>query len=140
MPSDSFPAVCVYALDNGGSALTEIDLPICHKEIAADGSARWEGVGSANGWGIAAGDPEQCTQWHVSGMAGLSITLCGEWEIEASNGDRRTLRAGDVLVMLDTTGDGHRSWPSGAGRCLTMGVAFGEGDEQRMRARLAEAL
>lgn len=140
MSADTFPAVCIHDLDNGSSALTDIDLPISRKTVAADGTARWRGIGTASSWGIAAGDPEQCTQWHVSGMAGLSITLSGEWEIEAGNGDRRTLRAGDVLVMLDTTGIGHRSWPRDAGPCLTMGVAFGAGEEQRVRALLAETL
>lgn len=133
-------AVCIYAEADGGSRLVDLEIPLTRKVIAKDGTAHWEGIAPASIWGIATGDPNHCTDWHPCGMAGLSITLEGDWEIEATDGTRRRLGPGDVLVMLDTTGTGHRSWPGGDSRCLTMGVGFGEGVEEQMRTLLAKTL
>lgn len=132
-------AVCIYATQSGGSRLIDLDLPLTRKVVGDDGSTYWAGVAAATMWGIAGGDPLHATDWHTSGMAGLSITLEGEWEIEASDGSRRGLRPGDVLVMLDTTGQGHRSWPVGDTPCLTMGIGFGDGVEGQMRDLVSAA-
>lgn len=133
-------AVCIYAEADGSSHLVDLKIPLTRKVITEDGTVHWEGIAPASMWGIAGGDPNHSTDWHPCGMAGLSITLEGEWEIEATDGTRRHLGPGDVLVMLDTNGTGHRSWPGGDTRCLTMGVGFGEGVEDQMRALLAETL
>ena len=37
------------------------------------------------------------------------VTLSGSWEIEASNGVKRTFKTGDVMLADDTTGEGHIS-------------------------------
>jgi len=37
------------------------------------------------------------------------VTLAGSWEIEASNGVKRTFKAGDVMLADDITGEGHIS-------------------------------
>ena len=37
------------------------------------------------------------------------VTLSGSWEIEASNGMKRTFKTGDVMLADDTTGEGHIS-------------------------------
>lgn len=37
------------------------------------------------------------------------VTLAGSWEIEASNGAKRTFKTGDVMLADDTTGEGHIS-------------------------------
>ena len=37
------------------------------------------------------------------------VLLDGAMEIEASDGERRTFRGGEVLLMEDTTGRGHRT-------------------------------
>ncbi|MFS0851090.1 hypothetical protein AB3M93_16720 [Novosphingobium panipatense] len=129
-------ALCVYPTPDGGSRLAELNLPLMRKVVAQDGSSSWEGVAPATVWGIAGADPLHATDWHTSGMAGLSITLEGEWEIEAGDGMRHRLRPGDILVMLDTTGQGHRSWPCGGAQCLTMGIGISEDVEAEMRALL----
>jgi hypothetical protein len=68
------------------------------------------------------------------------ITLRGHWEIEASDGTRRALAPGDVLVMLDTTGQGHRSWPLDDNDTMVIGVGLGPDAERDIRARLAAQL
>jgi len=37
------------------------------------------------------------------------VTLSGSWEIEASSGDKRVFKTGDVMLADDTTGEGHTS-------------------------------
>ena len=37
------------------------------------------------------------------------VTLSGSWEIEASNGVKRTFKTGDVMLADDTSGEGHIS-------------------------------
>jgi hypothetical protein len=37
------------------------------------------------------------------------VTLSGSWEIEASNGAKRTFKPGDVMLADDTSGEGHTS-------------------------------
>jgi len=37
------------------------------------------------------------------------VTLSGSWEIEASQGVKRSFKTGDVMLADDTTGEGHIS-------------------------------
>lgn len=137
----TWPALCVYALPDGGSRLIDLTLPVTHKVTAADGTSHWEGVAAASQWGLAgSGSSSTHHEWHTCGQAGLSITLRGHWEIEASDGTRRALAPGDVLVMLDTTGQGHRSWPLDDNDTMVIGVGLGADAEQDIRARLAAQL
>jgi uncharacterized protein YjlB len=133
--SEGVMAVVIHATPDGGSALSDLHLPLCHKQIAADGSSRWEGVSGATGWGITSGQGDGYETWHVSAMPGLSIVLSGAWEIEASNGDRRILSTGDVLVMLDTTGRGHRSRQISA-PCAVIGIGFDAATHQQIAAQV----
>jgi hypothetical protein len=41
------------------------------------------------------------------------VTLSGQFEVEASDGAKRTFRAGDVLLVADTNGKGHCTRVSG---------------------------
>lgn len=133
----TWPALCIYALPDGQSRLIDLDLPVTRKVTEADGTSRWEGGGMASHWGLAGNASSSSHhEWHTCGQAGLSITLRGRWEIEASDGSRRALGPGDVLVMLDTTGQGHRSWPLGDGDTMVIGVGLGEDSERDLRTRL----
>lgn len=137
----TWPVLCIYALPDGGSRLADLTLPVTHKVTAADGTVRWDGVAAASHWGLAgSASYSNNYEWHTSGQAGLSITLRGYWEIEASDGTRRALAPGDVLVMLDTTGQGHRSWPRDQGDTMVLGMGFGEDVERDIRGRLAALL
>ncbi len=139
--SQSWPALCIYAGEDGTSHLVDLDLPTTRKVVGEDGTTRWEGIASASTFGLAGGGQSPTySEWHTCGQAGLSITLRGNWEIEAGDGTRRALGPGDLLVMLDTTGQGHRSWPLGDSPSMVMGLGFGEGVEATMRERLDGAL
>lgn len=47
--------------------------------------------------------------FHTAPEKQYIILLDGEIEIETSLGDKRTFKAGEVLLMEDTTGKGHKT-------------------------------
>ena len=55
------------------------------------------------------GDEPALGGWHVAPQRQYVLFLAGKTEIEASDGEKRILQAGDVLLVEDTTGKGHRN-------------------------------
>ncbi|OGF99240.1 MAG: hypothetical protein A3F83_08235 [Candidatus Glassbacteria bacterium RIFCSPLOWO2_12_FULL_58_11] len=47
--------------------------------------------------------------WHTAPQRQYVVLLDGEIEIEVSDGEKRRFRGGDILLVEDTTGKGHRS-------------------------------
>jgi hypothetical protein len=54
-------------------------------------------------------EPGYDYDWHRAPERQFIVMLDGGVEIEVSDGSRRTFGGGDVLLMEDTTGRGHRS-------------------------------
>lgn len=54
-------------------------------------------------------EPGYDYDWHVAPQRQFIVLLDGSIEMEVSDGTRRTLRGGDVLLMEDTSGKGHRT-------------------------------
>ena len=54
-------------------------------------------------------DPGYDYDWHNAPARQFIVLLDGAIELEVSDGSRRTLRGGDVLLMEDTSGKGHRT-------------------------------
>ena len=54
-------------------------------------------------------EPTYDFDWHVAPQRQFVVLLDGAIEIETSDGARRTFRGGDVLLLEDTTGRGHRT-------------------------------
>jgi quercetin dioxygenase-like cupin family protein len=49
------------------------------------------------------------SDWHPSSARNLFVVVSGEWEVTASDGESRRFSVGDVLLVDDTSGQGHRS-------------------------------
>ena len=47
--------------------------------------------------------------WHPTPVRQWLILMTGECEFEVGDGDRITRKAGDVVLLDDTTGQGHRT-------------------------------
>lgn len=47
--------------------------------------------------------------WHPSSSRNLFVVLSGEWEVTASDDETRRFAAGSILLVEDTTGQGHTS-------------------------------
>jgi hypothetical protein len=54
-------------------------------------------------------DPGYDYDWHTAPARQLIVLLDGAIELEVSDGARRSFRGGDVLLMEDTSGRGHRT-------------------------------
>jgi hypothetical protein len=54
-------------------------------------------------------EPGYDYDWHTAPQRQFIVLLDGAIEIEVSDGSRRTFRGGEILLMEDTTGKGHKS-------------------------------
>ncbi len=54
-------------------------------------------------------DADYDYDWHTAPEKQYIILLDGEIEIEVSDGEKRRFRGGDVLLLEDTTGRGHKT-------------------------------
>jgi hypothetical protein len=54
-------------------------------------------------------DPGYDYTWHVAPQRQFIVLLDGAIEVETSDGIRRTFRGGDILLMEDAAGKGHRT-------------------------------
>ena len=52
-------------------------------------------------------------EWHPVPRRQWMLWLSGYTDIEATNGEVRHVGPGDILLVEDTTGRGHRSWQAG---------------------------
>lgn len=65
-------------------------------------------------------------EWHTSSGRNFFVVISGEWELEASDGAKRTLRANDVVLVEDTVGKGHNSRVLGGEDSLALLVELAE--------------
>lgn len=54
-------------------------------------------------------EPEYDYDWHCAPARQLVVLLDGVIEIEVSDGEKRTFCGGDILLVEDVTGKGHRT-------------------------------
>ncbi|MFE0923153.1 cupin domain-containing protein [Streptomyces nigra] len=67
--------------------------------------------------------PSMRSDWHTEPGTSLLIVLAGGFEVEVGgNGGRRTLRAGDVCLVEDFEGQGHRSSSDGETRFAVLAL------------------
>ena len=54
-------------------------------------------------------DPSYDFDWHCAPRRQFIVLLDGEIEVEVTSGEKRRFRGGDILLVEDTTGTGHRT-------------------------------
>lgn len=54
-------------------------------------------------------DPGYDYDWHNAPQRQFIVMLDGEIEVEVTSGEKRRFKGGDILLVEDTTGSGHRS-------------------------------
>ena len=93
----------IYAGPDGESHFEDIDVPVVH-----------ETVGGKLGAPIAAesvifrtSPADQYIDWHPAPRRQFVITLAGEAEVEASDGEVRHIGPGTVMLAEDLTGKGN---------------------------------
>jgi hypothetical protein len=54
-------------------------------------------------------DPDYDYDWHCAPRRQFIVLLDGEIEVEVTSGEKRRFTGGDVVLVEDTTGTGHRT-------------------------------
>jgi|APSaa5957512622_1039677.scaffolds.fasta_scaffold244892_1 hypothetical protein len=103
--------VRIHTDEEGESHFSEV--PIHLKEVAyappappmrvssTSDAERLVFVGAGPGWGEGV--------WHPSPVRQFAFILAGAFEVTVSDGETRTFRQGDVVLLEDTEGKGHRT-------------------------------
>ena len=76
---------------------------------AGELSPELEGSCSAGRGAGPLGDDPVLGEWHTAPQRQYVMFLKGETEIEVSDGEKRHFKTGDVFLVEDTTGKGHRN-------------------------------
>jgi hypothetical protein len=95
----------VYADEHGESHFADLDVPLRDRGPIGHLSEEIP----AKAVIFRRNDPGYDYDWHVAPRRQFIVLLDGAIEIETSDGTRRTFRGGEVLLMEDTTGRGHRT-------------------------------
>ncbi|HLV24794.1 MAG TPA: hypothetical protein VKZ41_00650 [Gemmatimonadales bacterium] len=95
----------VYATADGHSHFEEIDIPL------RDGGdiGRLSEQLAARGVIFRENDPTYDYDWHCAPQRQFIVLLDGAIELEVSDGEKRSFRGGDILLVEDTAGRGHRT-------------------------------
>ena len=97
--------VRVYADDNGETHFGEVVV-----ELSDAGEiGRLSQPVAARAVIFRTNEPGYDYDWHNAPQRQLIVLLDGAIEIEVSDGSRRTFRSGEILLVEDTTGRGHRT-------------------------------
>ena len=95
----------VLRTDDGGSAFAEVDIPLADAGEIGRLSEPW----AASEVIFRENDPTYDYDWHNPPRRQLIVLLDGEIEVEVTSGETRRFRGGDVLLVEDVTGTGHRT-------------------------------
>ncbi len=95
----------VYATDDGGSAFEDIEIELTDQGQVGRLSA-WMG---ARDVAFRENSPDYDWDWHHAPARQLIVLLDGAIEIEVTTGEKRAFGGGDVLLVEDTSGRGHRT-------------------------------
>lgn len=100
-----FPVTRIYADSNGDSRFEKMTVPL--EEAGRIG--RLSETLPATGIIFREVEPTYDYDFHVAPQKQYIILLDGGIEIETSLGEKRVFRAGEVLMVEDTTGKGHKT-------------------------------
>jgi hypothetical protein len=102
---DPFRVTRVWADEDGVSHFDEVEIPLEDAGPIGALSEAWR-AGSVI---FRANDPDYDYDWHAAPRRQLVVLLDGAIEIEVGDGETRRFRGGDVILVEDTTGRGHRT-------------------------------
>jgi hypothetical protein len=89
----------------GGSEFSELDVEL----IDAGEIGRLSDPIAATGAIFRETEPTYDYDWHCAPQRQFLVMLDGVIEVEVTSGEKRTFSGGDVLLLEDITGSGHRT-------------------------------
>ena len=96
---------CIGITSSGGSRFDEMEIDLTD----AGEIGRLSEPYPASSVIFRENDPDYDYDWHRAPRRQFIVLLDGEIEIEVTSGEKRRFRGGDVLLVEDTTGTGHRT-------------------------------
>lgn len=118
-----FTVVRVYSDEQGDSHFEEVALPLEDMGDIGQLSALFP----AQGVYFREVAPSYDYDFHTAPQRQFIVLLDGEIEIETSLGEKRTFKGGEVLLMEDTTGKGHKTRNLLAQKRKSIFIVLGEG-------------
>lgn len=100
-----FTIVRIYSNESGESHFEDVEIPL--KDIGMIGRLSEES--EVRGIMFREVAPDYDWDFHCAPQRQYIILLDGEIEIETSLGDKRTFKGGDILLVEDTWGKGHKT-------------------------------
>lgn len=95
----------VTLTDTGGSQFEEMEIDL----VDAGEIGRLSELHPVTGVIFRENDPSYDYDWHCAPARQFIVMLDGEIEVEVTSGEKRRFVGGDVMLVEDTTGTGHRS-------------------------------
>jgi quercetin dioxygenase-like cupin family protein len=89
----------------GGSSFEEVDIELTD----AGEIGRLSEPFAASSVTFRENDPDYDYDWHCAPRRQFIVLLDGEIEVEVTSGEKRRFTGGDVVLVEDTTGTGHRT-------------------------------
>ncbi|HET7488656.1 MAG TPA: hypothetical protein VFJ85_12060 [Acidimicrobiales bacterium] len=107
---------------DGGSHFDDLEI-----ELADAGPIGWLSAAfPASSVAFRLTDPGYDYDWHRAPQRQLIVLLDGEIEVEVTSGEKRRFAGGDVVLVEDTTGTGHRTRTIGERSRHTLFIAVPE--------------
>ena len=112
----------LFSDEHGESHFEEIDIPL--KSAGDIGSL--SDIISVSGMILRENPGDYNYDWHPAPRKQYIVMLEGILVVEVSDGEQRTFPPGDILLVEDTEGKGHKSWiPDGKPR-KSLFITIGE--------------
>ncbi len=106
----------IYADADGETHFEDLDVALS----PAPGGSELSALYPASGVIFRRSPPGQVLDWHPAPRRQFVVTLAGEAEVEASDGEVRRIGPGTVMLAEDTTGKGHITRGVGAAERLSL--------------------
>jgi hypothetical protein len=93
----------IYASQDGESHFEDVDITL----HAQPGGSEYSDLVTATGVIFRRSPADQLLDWHPAPRRQFVVTLSGEAEVEASDGEVRQIGPGTIMLAEDITGKGH---------------------------------
>ena len=117
----------VYSDENGESHFEEIKIEFQSVDFAPPAPPlEISNFGSVENCSVIKASKDWYGDWHPAPYRQLHFYLSGEIEVETSDGKKRRIGPGSIVLVEDTTGKGHRSRVVGSKEVVIASVKLPE--------------